>query len=387
MNKLITSNNNEEIRMTSKELCDLINMFRKEEGNETEKRHDVLMRDIRSELEALANAGIDNAHNFVAVEYIDAKGEKRPCYSLTKDAVMQMLNKESAVVRYKTQQYIKQLEERLIENALPVPQNNFSQLNYNPYNNYNFKQYLNKIKTKDIPEELENFIQAHVSDKPEKRLAAYNVAKNALEELKYLVDKHWERDMIQEELDLLSKRIELQKTYINRSKLGQATKTINNLQDTIRQYELDSYDDYYLVSLHGFTVNCSYCASNDEIRCTKAYRNWKDKADVKMQDLPTFEEMHLDPLKPKKVDMYFYLKDESFDVHNCGKSFLDALERHYKKECPEFNDNLFADARTRKYFSYSGSYENGYIIFGIKDLTDEEIKDLTFDDEDYPCGA
>ena len=84
---------------------------------------------------------------------------------------------------------------------------------------------------------------------------------------------------------------------------------------------------------------------------------------------------------PKKVDIFFYLKDETFDVSNCTKSFLDAIQAHYKKEYPDFNDNVFADVRTRKYFSYSGSYEDGYIIFGIKDLTDKEIEDLTFNND------
>lgn len=336
-------------------------------------------------IQVLAEIQMYPSDYFIESTYIDASGKENVCYECTKLGCDMLANKmtgDKGIIF--TAKYVKafnEMQQQLIANALPVPQTiNLLNVSYDPYNNYNFKQYLNKIKAKDIPEELQNFVQAHESDKPEKRLAAYNVAKNALEELKYLVEKHWERDMIQEELDLLNKRIELQKTYINRSKLGQATKTINKLQDTINHYELDVYDNYYMVDIHGFTVNCSYCASSNEIKCTKAYKTWKDKADVKMQDLPTFEELGLDPLRPKKVDMYFYLKDETFDVHNCGKSFLDALERHYKKECPEFNDNLFADARTRKYFSYSGSYDNGYIVFGIKDLTDEEINDLTFDE-------
>jgi hypothetical protein len=293
-----------------------------------------------------------------------------------------MLNKESAVVRYKTQQYIKTLKEQLMAHALPIPQTNLLNVSYDPYNNYNFKQYLNKIKTKDIPEEVQNFIQAHESDKPKKRLAAYNVAKNALEELKYLVDKYWEKEMIQEELDALNKRIELQRTYISRSKLGQANKTINKLQDTIKHYELDSYDNYYYVDIHGFTVNCSYHAVNNQIKCTPAYEEWKDKAEVKMQSLPSLKEMGLNPHTPKKLDIYFYLKNESFDVSNCSKSFLDALEKRYKTECSNFNDKVFADVRVRKYFSYSGSFEDGYIVFGIKDLAEKEITDLIFEESE-----
>lgn len=43
----------ETLTMTSLEVVELINNFRKEEGNETLKRHDVLLRDIRSELKIL----------------------------------------------------------------------------------------------------------------------------------------------------------------------------------------------------------------------------------------------------------------------------------------------------------------------------------------------
>ena len=104
---------NEIVTMTSLELVDLINKFREEEGNTTLKRHDVLLRDIRNELKTLEQFGITNAHNFVEVVYIDAKKEQRPCYKMNKSGIMQMLNKESALVRYKTQQYIEGLENRL----------------------------------------------------------------------------------------------------------------------------------------------------------------------------------------------------------------------------------------------------------------------------------
>ena len=45
----------------------------------TGKRHDAILRDIRN----LLSQGV-NVHNFVEVDYADKKGEKRPCYNLTK---------------------------------------------------------------------------------------------------------------------------------------------------------------------------------------------------------------------------------------------------------------------------------------------------------------
>ena len=101
-----------QITITSVELTGLINKFRKEEGNETEKRHDVLLRDIRNEIDVLEKAEIA-AHNFVESIYLDKQNQERPCYSMNKAGVLQMLNKESAVVRYKTVQYIEKLEKAL----------------------------------------------------------------------------------------------------------------------------------------------------------------------------------------------------------------------------------------------------------------------------------
>ena len=377
MKELIT--NNAEVRMTSKELCDLINAFRKEEGNETEKRHDHLLRDIDNEVKALQNVGISTFPNFGETTYVDGTRKYR-CYSLTKDAVMQMLNKESAVVRYKTQQYITALEEELKANSLPVPQGPVL-IGSNPYHNRLIRKNINQLDTADIPRYINNLLEQTKSYTPSDRLNAYQLTRGALENLLPTLLDAFDQSMVRASLDKLNKLIEKQKTYIYVSKLGQATKKNNKLEEIIRQLKLDSYDNYYMVGVHGFTVNCSYCASDNKIKCTKAYKDWKSRADVEMQGLPTFEELGLDPLRPKKLDAFFYLKDETFDVSNCTKSFLDALQAHYQKECPNFNDNVFADVRVRKYFSYSGSYDNGCIVFGIKDLTDEEIEELTFDDE------
>lgn len=67
MDNLIVIENNE-IRMSSLEAIDLINQFR-EEGNKVEKQHKVLLRDIRDEIKALENAGIEGQHNFVPSTY------------------------------------------------------------------------------------------------------------------------------------------------------------------------------------------------------------------------------------------------------------------------------------------------------------------------------
>ena len=60
----------------------------------TGKRHDAILRDIRN----LLSQGV-NAHNFVAVEYTDKKGENRPCYNLTKKGCLILASGYDAKLR------------------------------------------------------------------------------------------------------------------------------------------------------------------------------------------------------------------------------------------------------------------------------------------------
>ncbi|MFR2221135.1 Rha family transcriptional regulator [Clostridium sp.] len=103
-----------EITMTSLEVVDLINKFREEEGNRALLTHPHFMRDIRKEIKDLENAGENIGESKIGLtSYIDKQGKSRPCYRMSRSWVMQMCNKESALVRYKTQQYIERLEQAL----------------------------------------------------------------------------------------------------------------------------------------------------------------------------------------------------------------------------------------------------------------------------------
>ncbi|MFR0781309.1 MAG: ORF6C domain-containing protein [Zhenhengia sp.] len=113
--------NSNEMRITSLELVEMINTFRKEEGNETEKRHSDLMTSIKAEIDVLEKAGIGQ-RNFSLTSYIDNWNREKPCYSMNKTGALQMLNKESAVVRYKTVQYIDKLEKILKQPRRLTPQ-------------------------------------------------------------------------------------------------------------------------------------------------------------------------------------------------------------------------------------------------------------------------
>ena len=113
----------EEIEMLSPEVVDMINRFRAEEGNRKVLRHKSFMASTRKEIEALKNAGVEvDGQNILLVEYTDKKGEKRPCYRMNRFWIMQMCNKESALVRFKTQQYIEALENRLKQQQISTDQ-------------------------------------------------------------------------------------------------------------------------------------------------------------------------------------------------------------------------------------------------------------------------
>ena len=125
-NTLVPQNNNtgvDKIEMLSTEVVDMINGFRAEEGNRKVLRHKSFMASIRKEIEALENAGVEvGGQNILPAEYIDSQGKKRPCYRMNRFWIMQMCNKESALVRFKTQQYIEALENRLKQQQISTDQ-------------------------------------------------------------------------------------------------------------------------------------------------------------------------------------------------------------------------------------------------------------------------
>lgn len=104
--------------VTSVELVDIINNFRKDEGK-TELRHNDFMTKIRKELETLTSLGLGNQRNFSLVKYTDKKGEERPCFELNHDGMLEMLNSESAYCRYKTIEYINNLKAQIEQPKQP----------------------------------------------------------------------------------------------------------------------------------------------------------------------------------------------------------------------------------------------------------------------------
>ena len=98
-----------DITITSLELVKIINQFREIEGKK-ELEHKILMRKIRTEIEALEGLGINGQYNFVPSSYINTQNKEQPCYNINRDGMLMLLNSESTLVRYKTAEYIKNLE-------------------------------------------------------------------------------------------------------------------------------------------------------------------------------------------------------------------------------------------------------------------------------------
>ena len=100
---------------TSLELTQLINQFRREEGDRKELEHKDLLKIIRLEFEEEINEG-----KISPVEYTDKKGEKRPMFILNLQQSRQVLVRESKFVRKAVIKYIDELESR-IKGQFQVP--------------------------------------------------------------------------------------------------------------------------------------------------------------------------------------------------------------------------------------------------------------------------
>lgn len=371
-NNLVVFDN--QLTITSKQLCDIINMFREEEGNSTPKEHKNLMRDIRAELEVLANAGIDNGCNFELVEYTDSKGEKRPCYNITKAGAMSLLNKESAVVRYKTQLYIDTLEKQLMAQLLPSNNNNTNLIGLNPYSNRLIRKNINQLRADDIPRYVNQVLDEAKDYKPADRLNTYELTRSALEDLLPALTDSFDIEMVQAPLRKLNKLIENQKMYISRSKLGSSTKKINNLEQRLDEWiqyteQLEQQLDdlvpperqWTTLPCHPFSENYQY---DKQYHITPAYRYWRNNFPRHL--VPSREDYeanhNIDFTQPICIEFKLVHMDK-FDTANLIKSLLDML----------FNDILGVDDNIvtkiiPETVGYCDSYDEGQISFCIYNI-------------------
>lgn len=106
---------NKEVRMTSVELVDMINQFRKMEGNRSELLHKNLISKISKEIETLDSLGFRGQLNFKPSSYVNSQNKEQPCYELNRDGVLQLCMSESTIVRYKVLEYVNKLESKVTQ--------------------------------------------------------------------------------------------------------------------------------------------------------------------------------------------------------------------------------------------------------------------------------
>ena len=104
---------NKHLTITSVELVEIINQFRELEKGRAELQHKTFIEKIRNEISVLESLGIRGEQNFKQSSYINSQNKQQPCFELNRDGMLQMLNSEAALVRYKTIEYINKLEEKL----------------------------------------------------------------------------------------------------------------------------------------------------------------------------------------------------------------------------------------------------------------------------------
>ena len=103
----------------SVELVDIINTFRKLESESTGKEYKKLShydfcKKIAKENKILKSLKLGE-QNILPSSYINSQNKEQPCYELTAKGMRMMLNAESTLVRYKTEEYIENLENEIIE--------------------------------------------------------------------------------------------------------------------------------------------------------------------------------------------------------------------------------------------------------------------------------
>jgi len=175
-----------ELEMSSVELVNVINDYRKFESETTgkkftEKRHADLMVKLREELDLLESLGLGGERNISLTSYITEQNKEQPCYILNRDGIMQLAMSESAVVRYKVIEYINHLEEEnkrlAMDNKdlfeIAISKDEQIEREYKAklklYSIRNIKSLLSNCSYKDIEDEVYAIVDFHETIKASDR--------------------------------------------------------------------------------------------------------------------------------------------------------------------------------------------------------------------------
>lgn len=388
----------EEGYINSVDLVTIINYFRaieREKGItgrlQNSLQHKTLLIKIRKELETLKTLGLDNEHEFMLVDYVDAKGQKRPCYKLNRDGMLQILNGESVLVRYKTIEYINQLEQQnkelkevvnkvdtivtvngeLTEKEWKKIKNKSKYLTTNIYDSKSVKTYL--LNAKENPIELENRINEVVDIvtkvKSEIKHELIDSANKTLDYIDNNVDYSTSVNSciksIAKDGKSILKGVKIDKL---KTKTYNTEKKVDKLEQQIKELKPVSLKEMYCCNYHPFTWNC---AIKDGHR-TDSYNRWLYY--FPYDEFPSKEDMEaegIDFTKPIRVTLRC-VHLEKFDTTNLSKSFIDALFNDYRgvwhvDDCIVRGENL-------ETVGFCDSYADGKIYWYLEnfDLEGEE---------------
>lgn len=355
MNNLVESNN-EVVRMTSKELCDLINVFRKEEGNEIVKEHKDLMKSIRAELVALAKAGIDGEGIFSPSSYVNSQGKTQPCFLMTEEAVMQILNKESAVVRYKTQQYIKTLKEQIVVNSIDYQAK---------YGKYRIRKTF--TESTDIRATYEEYAALSKIERDCKRIDNKDRIRNCKAILDVIETKIANDITTMRGSEVLALRelaldiqADITKLHNKRNSGIKSAQTKKIQQLESEDDEIDFFDgSFYCIHRHSYTANRLTDVKDGRKVKAAGYKVWLSR--LNLSDFIPEELPDIDFNSKLRLTLGF-VSVQTMDLDNQIKAIQDALADYY-----DFDDLLIEDLRVRRIDTVD-TYEQGKIYMKLENI-------------------
>ena len=387
MENNILSINDNKITIKTIDLVDIINQFREIENNITLKNskhtkpitHDNLMKKIKKEIKVMKENGINSLVMFNESTYINSRGKTYLCYELNRDGMLQILNSESTLVRYKTIEYINKLEEdkkQLLEdnNGLYEIATNDKDVAERKYNADKIRFGWKSIRTlleqctyKDIEDTVSEIIDFHTNIL-KKKDRVYNYSS---------LDKTAYKQAIRTRCDDILSNIynscndgtlrtvvkEIQENTL-RSKLQTVNRKnaqiIGNLKEKIDNiYPRQS--EFIVVNTHGFSNNYMYEYKNGRTVKTTAYCSWINN--FPYDDIPDITYWDdVDFYKP--IEMFInYTAKESYDIRNFDKSFIDMIFNNIYG----VDDNIVQCVHSQRVGTVT-NYTDGKVGFFIRNI-------------------
>ena len=350
MTKLdILENENKEIRMTSLDLVDVINEFRELEDDKAELKHGDFMKKVKEELNILKMLEISQG-NISDSTYINSRGKTYPCYELNRDGCLQMLNSESALVRYKTIEYINKIEMeniKLQSDNLELESNNKElhliatsdddlalreyQADAIKYSWKRIRPLLEQCTYRNIEEVVESILEFHNKRLKKRDRCNYDNHKVANRtEYKQIVREHIynildgiynvsKDDLLTTVISNVKEDLIIQKLETNNRSVGKLIankdKNIIDLQCEIdKSIVIPKDSEYCVVNYHGFSHNSMYDYNGYRVCKSKTYNNWIDKFPMEqVVDMKSW--VDVDFSKPIEI-LIDYTCKSAFDVRN-----------------------------------------------------------------------